>query len=94
MISIAQIAIIVSSGLVGTMPTNKLTDAHYQVMFARDPAFLGEEPHLRHEVDPCGHTDEELVAMEQVIWTEMQAREEARIAAVWGRNPILYDLAA
>lgn len=83
MLTIAQIAQIVTDGGVANLSDQTLHDAGQAVLFARDPAHLGDEPHLRFEVDNCGIDDDTLVEIEQVIWAERNKREEARHATMW-----------
>lgn len=80
MLTVAQIAAVVASATLAALPAQTLADAEMTMRFAMDPAWLGEEPHLRHEVDPCGLTPEALVALDQALWAEMAAREDARHA--------------
>lgn len=80
MLTIAQIsAAVACSGLVA-MPERVLADAAQTVVFAIDPAHLGEEPHLRFEIDACALDDAALHALDQAIWAERAARENARWA--------------
>ncbi len=77
LLTIAQIDNIVKQGGLGALSATQLSDAHHAVLFARDPAHLGEEPHLRCEVDACGIHDDRLVDIESVLWIESDARERA-----------------
>jgi hypothetical protein len=78
MLTIAHIAAAVAAATLGQMPDQVLTDASHSVMFAIDPAAIGEEPHLRCEVDPCGLDDVALHALDQALWAELAAREDLR----------------
>ena len=78
MLTIAQIAAAVAAASLGQLSDEAIADARHAVMFAIDPAALGEEPHLRCEVDPCGLDDAALHALDQAVWAEAAAREEAR----------------
>lgn len=88
MLTVAAIAAMVASASLPTLSDRALSDAQHAVLFARDPAHLGDEPHLRCEVDACGLTDQALVALDQAVWAEMTVREDARTSAC------LADLAA
>lgn len=76
LLTIAQIDSIARDGSVRTLTDGQLSDAHHAVLFARDPAHLGEEPHLRCEVDACGVDDDRLVEIEGVLWAESARRNE------------------
>lgn len=75
LLTIAQIDSIVLSGTLATLSGQQLSDAHHAVLFARDPAHMGEEPHLRCEVDACGLDDDRLVEIESTIWIEQDRRQ-------------------
>jgi len=77
LLTIAQIDTIVKQDGLGSLTTDQLSDAHDAVLFARDPSHLGEEPHLRHDVDACGLDDDRLVDIESIIWIESDARRRA-----------------
>ena len=79
--SIAAIATIVAGGMLTTQSRDWLDSASHEVMSARDPQHMGSEPHLRCDVDPCGLDDDGLQALDQAIWTELAAREDARRAS-------------
>lgn len=81
MLTIAQIDRSVSTGTLTAMNEDQLNEAGNVVLFARDPAWLGEEPHLRCEVDACGLDDDRLCDIEQAIWTEKNRRQEMAPAA-------------
>lgn len=81
MLTIVQIAAAVAAATLGQMPDQALTDASYSVLFAINPAHMGDEPHLRCEVDACGLDDVALHALDQALWAERALREEARWAA-------------
>jgi len=81
MLTIATIAAAVAAASLGQLPDQVLTDASHCIMFAIDPAHMGEEPHLRCEVDPCGLDDAALHALDQALWAERAVREDARWAA-------------
>ena len=92
--TIAQIAAAVAAATLGQIPDQALTDASHSVMFAIDPAALGEEPHLRCEVDPCGLDDAALHVLDQALWAEIASREELRWqAADARRREIMANLA-
>lgn len=76
--SIAQINVMAASGSLAFLSADALTHAHNAVLFARDPAWMGEEPHLRCVVDSCGIDDDRLVELDNVVWTEIARREDAR----------------
>lgn len=76
MLTIAQIDNAVRNCVLSTMSQDDLDDAGHAVLFARDPAWLGEEPHLRCDVDDCGLDDERLCEVEQAIWAEKNRRQE------------------
>jgi hypothetical protein len=82
MLNIAQIAAVVAAATIGQLPDQVLTDARHTVMFAIDPAALGEEPHLRCEVDACGLDDAALHSLDQAVWAECAKREEVRWQAM------------
>jgi len=79
LLTIAQIDTLVKQDRLATLSGVQLSDAHHAVLFARDPAHLGEEPHLRCEVDACGIDDDRLVAIESVLWIESDRRRNAAI---------------
>lgn len=81
LLTIAQIDSIVRGGTTGSLTSTQLSDAHHAVLFARDPAHLGEEPHLRCEVDPCGLDDDRLVEIESVLWIESDRRQRQAVPA-------------
>lgn len=87
MLTIAQIAATAGSGMLGTLSDAVLDDACNHVLLARDPAHLGEEPHLRHTVDDCGVGDEALASLDQALWAEASRRHAARHAARWHARP-------
>lgn len=76
MFSIAQIDQAARSNALIAMSQSDLDDAGHAVLFARDPAWLGEEPHLRCDVDPCGLDDDRLCEIEQAIWAEKNRRQD------------------
>lgn len=86
MLTIAAIAALALSGSLPTLDDSTLRDAQYSVLFARDPAHMGDEPHLRHEVDACGLDDDTLVTLDCAIWAELAIREDratdARMASI------------
>lgn len=94
MLTIAQIADTAASGMLGTLSDTALADACHSVLFARDPAHLGEEPHLRCVVDACGIGDDALAELDQALWAEASSRHENRHAACWQTAPAITALAA
>lgn len=94
MMTIAQIAETFLSGTIPLLSSSDLSDAQHAVLFARDPAHLGDEPHLRCEVDACGQSDEQLVQIDQALWAEIAIREERAHAARWQKGPSILPLAA
>ena len=76
MLTLAQIDSAVRNSVLSTMSQDDLDDAGHDVLFARDPAWLGEEPHLRCDVDPCGLNDDRLCEIEQAIWAEKNRRQK------------------
>lgn len=81
MLTIAAIAALAVSNALPTLSDEALKDAQYTVLFARDPAHLGDEPHLRHEVDACGLDDDALVDLERAVWAELAVREDRSVTA-------------
>ena len=75
MLAISQIDDCARLGHLSTMSDTDLDDAGHAVLFARDPAWLSEEPHLRCDVDPCGLNDDRLCEIEQEIWAEKGRRQ-------------------
>lgn len=92
--TIAQIATIVLQGQISLLSDNDLQDANHAVQFAIDPCHLGDEPHLRCEVDSCGISEDQLIVMDQVLWAEVAKRNDARIEANWRQGPPPLQMAA
>jgi hypothetical protein len=82
LLTIAQIDSIVLSGTLATLSLGQLSDAHHAVLSARDPAHMGEEPHLRCEVDACGLDDDRLVEIESTLWIEQDSRQRNAVEPV------------
>ena len=75
MLTISRIDDCARLGNLPAMSDADLDEAGHAVLFARDPAWLGEEPHLRCDVDPCGLDDDRLCEIEQEIWAEKGRRQ-------------------
>lgn len=94
MLTIAQIAAVVAAGALAQLTDEQVSDAGHSVQFAMDPTFLGDEPHLRHEVDACGLAETDLLVLDGAVWAETARREEIRIEANWRQGPVALPLAA
>lgn len=81
MLTIAQISAVVAAGSLPFIVEQALGDAQMTVALALDPCWIGEEPHLRCDVDRAGLDDAALHTLDQAVWAEMAARNEARHAA-------------
>lgn len=91
MLTIAQIAAAASLGTLSFIHPRALDDASMTIACAIDPCWIGEEPHLRVDIDRCGLDDDALVALEQKVWAEL-ARRNAAQQAVETFDDIAFDL--
>lgn len=87
MLTLLQIADIVSAGNLAHLDDDTLNDACHCVVATRDPSFMGEEPHLRMNVDDCGIEETVLIKLDNALWREVETRNDARVAARWHQSP-------
>lgn len=87
MLTIAQISAVVAAGTLPFIAEQALGDAQMTVALALDPCWIGEEPHLRCVIDRAGFDDAALHALDQAVWAELAARNDA-LWATCGQQPI------
>lgn len=80
MLTVAQIAVAATLGTLSFVHPQALSDAQMTLACAIDPCWIGEEPHLRMEIDRCGLEDDALVSLEQQVWAELARRKDAEPA--------------
>lgn len=74
--TMAQIDAIATAGACCFLSDVALNDALNGVAFAIDPETLGNELHLRCEVDRCGLTEERLKEIESLLWADASRRND------------------
>ena len=87
--TMAQIDAMAVAGALCFLSDIALNDALNGVAFAINPETLGNEPHLRCEVDRCGLTEERLKEIESLLWADASRRNDMVVPIGLDAGPII-----
>lgn len=92
MLTVAQIAAAATLGTLSFVHPQALSDASMTLACAIDPCWIGEEPHLRVDIDRCGLDDDTLASLEQTVWAELARRRDLQPASDVDFGDLSFDL--